>query len=64
MGVSVGAKGHVALPVAFVLRVRTLFPWLKARGFHQLDDSDSSVWVWDPERTPNSEVARPPPVGR
>ena len=29
---------------------RTVFPWLRARGFHQLDDSDPSIWVWDPDR--------------
>ena len=37
---------------------RSLFPWLRARGFHQLDDSDPSIWVWDPNRPVNANSSR------
>ena len=52
---------------------RSIFPWLRAQGFRQLDSSDSCVWVYDPEHAapsreeppnaPVTETVREPPSG-
>ena len=37
---------------------RSIFPWLRKQGMRQLDESDSSVWVYDPDNMPtNAEVS-------
>ena len=33
---------------------RKIFPWLREQGMRQLDESDSSVWVYDPDRAPTN----------
>ena len=34
---------------------RSIFPWLRKQGMCQLDDSDSSVWVYRPNGCPSPE---------
>ena len=37
---------------------RSIFPWLREQHMRQLDESDSSVWVYDPDSAPtNAEVS-------
>ena len=33
---------------------RSIFPWLRDQCMRQLDESDSSVWVYDPDCTPTN----------
>ena len=40
---------------------RAIFPWIRAQGFRQLDESDSSVWVYDPSgKTSKDEIDSTP----